>query len=185
MATNDKQDKKPPVKRMQMSGLQALKQNLGVGSKEVEPITPEVTEVPKIEQPEKLDQSNIQQNNSQVIAAEVPKKEDQGQSSTEVNLSPELTTDTKSVKDKLVSDGVKKPLTHFFIKSDVKSKKETVNITTAKRDALKFIAVLEKSTINDLMENMIDWFFETYYDEIIKKPGMKDLMKDVMKNIKK
>lgn len=181
MNQNDKQDKKGPVKRVQMSGLQALRQNLGVGTKEVEPVIQEVVPTPIIKQPEKID--NQIDNTPESNTIENVEKETLNKPTVPdeaINVIPE----TKP-KEKSVNDGSKKPLSNFFVKSDVKSKKETVNITTAKRDALKLLAVLEKSTINDLMENMIDWFFESYNEEIIKKPGMKDLMKEFMKNNKK
>lgn len=185
--TTEKKDIKPQ-KRPSMSGLSALRQNLGVTPKDdennekpnesvgtstdiKEDIKPTVANevenhtIPVVTQNEKIPQDSVdkaQEKEIKVIQSNEPVKE--------------------SPKEKGTFQGAKPPLEHFFRRAGVeKQKKETINISTNKRNAIKILSVLEESTINDTLENIIDWFFETYNDEIMKKPGMKDIMKTLKK----
>ena len=69
----------------------------------------------------------------------------------------------------------------------VNEKGETVNISPKHRDLLKqlvFSFNREKKEgvkigVNDVLENLIEWFIETYSDDMSKQIGMKDLLKQL------
>ena len=165
--------------RTHMSGLAALKANLNIKQEEEQPEEKTLGSLIKEKEPGSLIKEPETLKKSEVV--EVNKDSETNSSTNHEEIPISLP------KVKTTVDLSKKPLSSFLQKrNNVRVKKETVNICTKNRDALKSLAINasliqgsdgEKVGVSDIVENVIEWFIESYYEEIIKKPGMKEILK--------
>ena len=164
--------KKPPVKKAVMSGLAGLRKNLGVAD------PPETPGDEKKEGDDNQEQKGkgpiaTEDNSTGEIVSQVPVVQI-------TELQDNISIPKDNVKTK-ITDLNRPPFESFFKRTDVNFKKETVNISPKNKECLKLLSTIEKSTINSMIENIIDWYFITYNDEIVKVPGMKEILKKYRK----